>query len=301
MQGLWTTQTYTPLQRPDRYAGKEFLTEQEMVEFTRLVTQEGVDPLAGGVFAASDEERGKRALQNDPTHYNNAQWLATPHQPKALSSRRTSLIADPPDGKLPPLTAEGQQRLAARRAAAGFDSYENRPLQERCVVWTHEGPPMLPPPYNDVLQIFQTPGYVAVHRELTTNLPRIIPTDGRPHLPGGIRQWAGDSTGHWEGDTLVVETRNFNDKVIIQGATSALHVTERFTRVSADRILYKFTVEDPTTWTRPWTAEVPMVKTNGKLFEYGCHEGNYGLVNTLRGARVNDKKTTETPVPTVSR
>jgi len=300
LQGTWTTQTYTPLQRPDRFAGREFLTDQEMAELTTLMSQAGVDPLAGGVLAASDEERTQRIQQNDPTHYNNAQWLATT-RPKSLSSRRTSLIMDPPDGKLPGLTPEGQKRAAARRAAAGFDSYENRPLQERCVVWTHEGPPMLPPPYNDVLQIFQTTGYVAVHRELTTNLPRLIPTDGRPHLPSGIRQWAGDSTGRWEGDTLVVETANFNDQAIIQGSTSAMHVVERFTRVASDRIDYIFTVDDPTTWTRPWTAQVPMVMTEGRLFEYACHEGNYGLVNTMRGARVADKKSSDAPVPPAAR
>jgi hypothetical protein len=299
-QGIWTTQTYTPLQRPDRFAGRELLTDQEMLELIQLVTQDGFDPLAPGVLAATDDDRQKRGQQNDPTHYNNAVWLATP-QPKSLSSRRTSLIVDPPDGKLPPLTSAGTTRLAARRAAAGFDSYENRPLQERCVAWTHEGPPMLPPPYNDLLQIFQTPGYVTVHRELTTNLPRIIPTDGRPHLTGKIRQWAGDSTGRWEGDTLVVDTANFNDKVAIQGSSATLHVIERFTRVSADRIMYQFTVDDPGTWTRPWTAELPMMKADGRLFEYACHEGNYGMVNTLKGARVADKRANDEPRPPAAR
>jgi hypothetical protein len=214
-QGVWTTQTYTPLQRPERFKGREFLTDQEMADFMEWVTQDGFDPLAPGVLATTEEERRDRGQQNDPTHYNNAVWLTTA-QPKGLSSRRTSLITDPPDGRLPPLTPEGQKRAAARRAAAGFDSHENRPLQERCVVWTHEGPPMLPPPYNDLVQIFQTPGHVTMLRELTTNLPRIIPTDARPHLSSGIRQWAGDSTGRWEGDTLVVETTNFNDRAIVQ-------------------------------------------------------------------------------------
>jgi hypothetical protein len=300
LQGVWTTQTYTPLQRPERFAGREFLTDQEMLELTQLVTQDGFDPLAPGVLAATDDDRQKRGRQNDPTHYNNAVWLTTP-QPKGLSSRRTSLIVDPPDGKLPPLTAAGSARLAARRAAAGFDGYENRPLQERCVAWTHEGPPMLPPPYNDLLQIFQTPGYVTVHRELTTNLPRIIPTDGRPHLTGRIRQWAGDSTGRWEGDTLVVDTANYNDQVGIQGSSATLHVVERFTRVSADRIMYQFTVDDPETWTRPWTAELPMMKADGRLFEYACHEGNYGMVNTLRGARVADQRSNNEPPPPAAR
>jgi hypothetical protein len=297
LQGIWTTQTFTPLQRPERYAGKEFLTEQEAAELTKLLTQEDVDPLAPGIFAASDEERAKRALQNDPTHYNNAMWLRTPN-PKALSSRRTSLIFDPPDGKIPPLTPEGQKRAAARRAIQGFDGYENRPLQERCVVWTHEGPPMIPPPYNDVIQIHQTPGYVVVVRELSTNLPRIIPTDGRPHLPDGVRQWAGDSRGRWEGDTLVVETSRFNDKTAFQGSTRALTVVERFKRVAADRIEYEWTANDPTTWTRPWSAEIPMLKTEGRPYEYTCHEGNYGIVNTLKGARVADRRAAEAAAQT---
>ena len=291
LRGIWTTQTFTPLERPQRYAGREFLTEEEATELTKLLTQEGVDPLAAGIFAASDEERRKRIGQNDPTHYNNADWLAT-RQPKALSSRRTSLIVDPADGKIPPLTPEGRQRAAAQRAASGFDSYENRPLQARCIVWTHEGPPMMPPPYNDVFQILQTPGYVVVFRELAT-APRIIPTDGRPHISERIRQWTGDSRARWEGDTLVVDTTNFNDKTAFQGSSAALHVVERFRRVSADKILYQFTVDDPTTWTRPWSAEIPMMQTEGPLYEYACHEGNYGLVNTLRGARVADKEAAE--------
>jgi hypothetical protein len=256
--------------------------------------------LAGTLFAASDEERLKRISQTDPTHYNNALWLTT-GRPKGLSSRRTSLIVDPPDGKIPPLTKEGEQRAAARRAATNFDSHENRPLSERCLVWTHEGPPMMPPPYNDILQIFQTPGYVVVLRELSTNPPRIIPTDGRPHVPEGIRQWAGDPRGRWEGDTLVVETKNYNDKAAFRGSSAALHVVERFTRVSADMIRYQFTVTDPTTWTQPWSAEIPMMQAEGRPYEYGCHEGNYGIVNILMGARVADKKAAEETAPTPRR
>ena len=215
LQGIWTTHTFTPLVRPARYAGQEFLTEKEAAELSTLLTQDEVDPLAAGIFGASDEERRKRVVQNDPTHYDNALWLATPDV-KPLSSNRTSLIYDPPDGKIPPVTPEARQRAAARRAAAGFDSYENRPLQERCIIWTHEGPPMLPPPYNDVLQIIQTPGYVLVFRELAT-APRLIPTDGRPHVPENIRQLAGDSRGRWEGDTLVVDTTNFTQQDRVPG------------------------------------------------------------------------------------
>ena len=297
LQGIFTTHTFTPLVRPARYDGQEFLTDKEAVELSALLTEDGVDPLVGGIFGATDEERRKRVAQTDQTHYDNALWLSAPGI-KPLSSNRTSLIYDPPDGKVPPVTPEGRQRAAARRATAGFDSHENRPLQERCIIWTHEGPPMLPPPYNDVLQIVQSPGYVVVRRELET-APRLIPTNGRPHLPASVPQWAGDSRGRWEGDTLVVDTTNFSDRTAFQGASSALHVVERFTRVSADRILYQFTVDDPNTWTRPWSVEIPMTATRGPIFEYACHEGNYGMVNTLNGARVTEKRaaqgTAQTP------
>ena len=287
LQGIWTTHTFTPLVRPARYAGQEFLTEKEAAELSTLLTQDEVDPLAAGMFGASDEERRKRVVQTDPTHYDNALWLSTPDV-KPLSSNRTSLIYDPPDGKIPPVTPEARQRVAANRAAAGFDSYETRPLQERCIMWTHEGPPMMPPPYNDVLQIIQTPGYVLVIREVETQ-PRLIPTDGGPHVSDNIRRWGGDSRGRWEGDTLVVDTTNFTDRTAFQGSSSALHVVERFKRVSADKIIYQFTVDDPNTWTRPWSAEIPMTATKGPLYEYACHEGNYGLEGILRGARVKEK------------
>jgi feruloyl esterase len=287
LQGIWTTHTFTPLVRPARYAGQEFLTDTEAAELSALLTQDGVDPLVAGIFGASDEDRKKKITENDPTHYDNALWLATPEL-KPLSSNRTSLIYDPPDGRIPPQTPEAVQRAAARRAVAGFDSYENRPLQERCIIWSHEGPPMLPPPYDDVLQIAQMPGYVVVVREVET-APRLIPTDGRPHLPEGIRRWTGDSLGRWEGDTLVVDTTNFTDRTAFQGSSAALHVVERFTRATADRILYQFTVEDPATWTRPWSAEIPMIATRGPLYEYACHEGNYGMPDILRGARFAER------------
>lgn len=289
LQGYWTTQTFTPLQRPERYANQPFLTDEEAARLTALLSQPNVDPLRGGVFAAADQDRENNVEQNDPTHYDNAQWLAT-NRPKTLTTRRTSLIIDPANGRLPPLTEEGQKRAAARRAAANFDSYAGRPLQERCVLWTHEGPPMMPPPYNDVTQILQSPGFVTIVREVATNPPRLIPTDGRPAAPSSIRQWGGISRGRWEGDTLVVETTNFNEKTAFQGASESLRVVERFTRVSADRIDYTFTVSDPATWTAPWTVELPMIRSEGPLHEYACHEGNYGLVNILRGARAADEK-----------
>ncbi|HMD34609.1 MAG TPA: tannase/feruloyl esterase family alpha/beta hydrolase, partial [Vicinamibacterales bacterium] len=291
LQGIWTMHTFTPLVRPARYAGQEFLTDTEVAELSALLSQDEVDPLVAGIFGASDEDRKKKIVQNDPTHYDNALWLATPEL-KPLSSNRTSLIYDPPDGRIPPQTPDAVQRAAARRAAAGFDSYENRPLQERCIIWSHEGPPMMPPPYDDVLQMAQTPGYVTVIREVAT-APRLIPTDGRAHLPEGIRRWNGDSIGRWEGDTLVIDTTNFTERTAFQGSSAALHVVERFTRVSADRILYRFTVEDPATWSRPWSAEIPMIATKGPLYEYACHEGNYGMPDILRGARYAEKQAAE--------
>ena len=288
LQGIWTMHTFTPLVRPARYASQEFLTDQEAAELTKLLTQDEVDPLTAGIFGATDEERRQRVVQNDPTHYDNALWLTVP-EAKPLSSNRTSLIYDPPDGKIPPVTPDAVERAAARRVAAGFDSYENRPLSERCLMVGNEGPPMLPPAYNDVLQIAQTSGYVFVIREMET-APRLIPIDGRPHIAEHMRRWAGDSRGRWEGDTLVVDTTNFTDRTAFQGSSSALHVVERFTRVSADRIVYQFTVEDPNTWTRPWSAEIPMTAAKGPLYEYACHEGNYGMPDILRGARFAEKE-----------
>jgi hypothetical protein len=288
LQGIWTMHTFTPLVRPARYAGQEFLTDKEAAELSALLAQDDVDPLVTNIFGASDEERRKSVVQNDKTHYDNAVWLATPEL-KPLSSNRTSLIYDPPDGKIPPQTPEARQRAAARRAIAGFDSYENRPIQERCIMWSHEGPPMMPPPYDDVLQIIQTRDHFVVHREVAT-APRVIPTNGRPHISERVRQWEGDSSGRWEGDTFVVDTTNFTEKTAFQGSSSALHVVERFTRVSADTVLYRFTVDDPNTWSRPWSAEIPLLATKGPLFEYACHEGNYGMPDILSGARYAEKK-----------
>ena len=294
LQGLWTTQTFTPLQRAERFGDRAHLTDEEMAELMQMLTAGGVDPLARSpLLAESTEEARDRLQQRDPTHYDNAMWLTT-EIPKTLSSRRTSLIVDPPNGRIPPMVSAGLERAAARRAARGTDGYETRPYQERCLAWTHEGPPMIPPPYNDVYQIFQTPGYVVVFPELSANQVRIIPTDDRPHVSSRVRQWPGTSVGRWEGDTLVVDTVNFTDKTYFQGASGALHVVERFTRVDEDTIRYEFTVEDPETWERPWSAEIPMQQTDGRLFEYTCHEGNYGIVNTLRGARRADREAAST-------
>ncbi len=289
LQGRWTMATFTPLERPDRFAGQEFLTEEEAAALMEQLTAAGVDPLRHDAFSIDDSEVREESVyqvnrDRSYVHYDNAIWLRE-ERPKGLSSRRTSLIVDPPDGKIPLLTSDAQKRQARIAAGRSSDSYEGRTLSERCIVWPHEGPPMLPPSYNDILQIFQTPDYVVIFQEMSNNNPRIIPMDGRPHLPQTIRLWPGDSRGHWEGETLVVETTNFTDRTHYQGSSEALRVVERFTRVDADRIHYEFTVEDPTSWTTPWTAEVPMISTDEMMFEYACHEGNHDLPNILGIAR----------------
>ena len=303
LQGRWTMATFTPLERPERFAGREFLTEEEAAELRSLLTAGGTNPLAR-VYGEEDPElRREKAIQTkENLHYDNAIWL-TEERPKGLSSLRTSLIVDPPDGRIPPLTPEAQTRederaitgrhLVHSRPNPIFDSYETRSLTERCIVWRHEGPPMLPPAYNDILQIFQTPDYVVILQEMSNNNPRIVSMDGRPHLPQTIRLWPGDSRGYWEGETLVVETTNFTHKTHFRGSSEALRVVERFTRVDAETIRYEFTVEDPTSWTSPWSAEIPMVRTDEMLFEYACHEGNHDLPNILSIARNLEKQAAE--------
>ena len=301
LQGHWTMATFTPLERPARFAGREFLTEEEAAELRALFTADGANPSGRAAFAEPDPElrRQKTIQSQENIHYDNAIWL-TEERRKSLSSLRTSLIVDPPDGRIPALTPTASRReerrlvtreyLARSRPNPVFDSYETRSVQERCLVWRHEGPPMLPPSYNDILQIFQTPDHVVIFQEMSNNPPRIVPLDGRPPLPARIRQWPGDGRGRWEGDTLVVETRNFTRKTHFRGASDALHVVERFTPVGPDEILYEFTVADPTSWMRPWSAEIPMTRTDELMFEYACHEGNHDIVNILSMSRNLDRQ-----------
>ena len=297
LQGVWTSSTYTPLERPDSLADQAFLSEEELASLNELLTGEGVDPLrARSVLAAdSEEERLERTRQTQENiHYDNSVWLRE-QQPRQLTTTRTSLIVDPPDGKIPALLATAEEREAMRRQESrwlvynnpspSYESHQTRTLQERCLAWRHEGPPMLPASYNDLLQIFQTEHYVVLMQEMRANKVRIVPLDGRPHISPSIRQWPGDSRGRWEGDTLVVETANFNDKVTFNGANVGLRVVERFTRLDDETIRYQFTVDDPTTWVQPWSAEFPLMKRDGPLYEYACHEGNYDIRHILEVAR----------------
>ena len=268
LQGVWSFATLTPLERPGVLAGREFLSDAEVAERNHNARIGGDQPPRPG----------------DPGAYN-AFWFD-----RGTSDGRTALIVDPPDGRLPALTPEAEQRAAARaearRARGPADSWEDRNLAERCI---HYRPlPRLPTSYNNHHQIFQTPGYVVILTEMIHNV-RIIPLDGRPHIGAGISQWNGDSRGHWEGETLVVETTNFSDKEIFRGSGANRHLIERFTRVDADTIEWQFTVEDPTTWTKPWTGMLPFSKVEGPIYEYACHEGNYGLENLLAGARAEEQ------------
>src|SRR5262249_31066519 len=230
-------------------------------------------------------------------HYEFTQFGLDKTQAQVAFSLRTSLIVGP-EGRVPPLTDEARQRNAERAAklkGPEFDGPETRGIQERCLVWGTEGPPMLPPGYNSYLQIVQSPGYVVILQEMIHDA-RIIPLDGRPHLPQNMRGWLGDSRGRWEGDTLIVDTTNFTDKTNFRGSRENLHVVERFTRVDDNTIRYEFIVDDPTTWTRPWSAELPLAKDKGPIYEYACHEANYGLPNNLSGARATEKKAAEEAV-----
>ena len=245
LQGYWTTQTFTPMERPDYLGDQAFYTEEEWAELQAQLTVDGADPLARHVIGIADADERERILNQthrDETyvHYDNAIWLAT-RVPKGLSTRRTSLVTDPPNGKIPPRNAQAQARADARRAARGergvFDGHELRPLSERCIYYGYNGPPLQNPSYNDIHQIFQTPDHIVIFTEQNNNPPRIIPLDGRPHISEDIRQYPGDSRGHWHGDTLVIETSHFNDKSAWQGSSRGLKVIERFTVTLTPHIL----------------------------------------------------------------
>ena len=291
LEGIWSNATLTPLERPPELAGKQFLTEKEAAEFEKQVLQR------------ENRDRREADPEADFRAYNEA-WYE--RGTEVVASRRTSLILDPPDGLVPPRTPEGQKRedeaicgtnVHGRCKEPGFDSWEERGLWERCIT---RGLPYLPGPYNNNYQIFQTPGYVAIYSEMIHDA-RIIPLDGRPHIAKNIHQWLGDSRGHWEGNTLVVDTTNFSDRASFKGSGSTLHLIERFTRTGADTLLYEFTVDDPATFTRKWTAAVPMTRAPGPIYEYACHEGNYALPAILAGARAEEKAAAERAAKSASK
>ena len=267
LQGLWTNSTTTPLERPDSVGEQTIYSDEEIA----------------AIDAANVGRNDRLPPAGDPGTYNDFWW----ERGTALSS--TSLIFDPPNGRLPEKTSEGAARAAWAR---GSDSWTDRNLAERCVT---RGSPKRPGGYNNNFLILQTPGYVVLLQEMI-NEARIIPLDGRSHINDRIRLWLGDSRGYWDGDTLIVETSNYRDEIFTNsfnccpGASGNLTLTERFTKLDDDTIDHEYTVHDPDTYIRSWTARIPMQRFAGPLYEYACHEGNYGMENLLRGARVQESK-----------
>jgi len=274
LQGIWNNGTTTPLERPNDLADREYLTDEEWAARAKEA-------------ATRAEKRPDDPVADVELAYNN-EWYD-----RGVPLKRTSLIVDPPNGKLPPLTAEGQRRVAARdaarRAHGPADSSVDRPLQERCLLY--HGVPPFPTGYNNNYLIVQTPDTVAIRYEMLAET-RIIPLDRRPHPGPAVRSWIGNARGHWEADTLVVETTNYNDKATFRFpvANDTLRVVERFTRTSDDRIDYEFTVDNPAMYARPWTAVLPMAKAEGPILEYACHEGNYAIANVLSGYRSQETR-----------
>ena len=299
LQGVWDFRTLTPLERPAERADQALLTAEEAAE---LEAQSAAR--AEAAFAPSEVRDEPLPVGGNVGAYN-SYWVD--QGASVVDDQRTSLIVDPPTGRLPELQAgiemaelslgedrPGTHPVRVRAAGIGADSWEDRGLAERCLLGFNSGPPIVPAGYNQNIQIFQTPDHVVILNEMVHDA-RIVPLDRRDHLPTSVRQWMGDSRGYWDGDTLVVETRNFSDKTAsfnpsvatAVGSGSTLHLVERFSLVSDDTLLYDYTVDDPTTFTRPFTAVLPM-KRGEAMFEYACHEGNYGLLNMLAGARAEE-------------
>ena len=288
LQGIWNNATLTPFQRPVEMADQEFFTEEEAATLAQRTADRNA--------ALWDAPAQRTEAGGNVGAYNNF-WME--RGTSVVPTRRTSVVTDPPNGRLPEVTAEvagwlaspeAEHRARVRAGALPADSYDQLDLGDRCI-W-YRGIPSFPTGYNNNYHILQNPDFVVIVQEHIHDT-RFIPLDGRAHIADGIRQYAGDSRGHWEGDTLVVETTHFNDQAFIRNfnnveLSEALHVVERFTRIAPDVLDYEFTVTDPNTWTRPWRGSLPMTRSEGPMFEYACHEGNYGLTNILAGSRAEE-------------
>ena len=282
LQGIWSDNTLTPFERPKSLGAKEFYTDQELAELTKRVREgrqgEAVD---GAELGATNPQ----AVRYDLELY------GFDRTKLKFASKRTSLIIGP-EGVIPPMLPQARERnaaIAAKLKGHEFDSAEQRSLSERCILLNQIRIPMTPGANEgNLLQIVQGPGYVSLLHE-TDHSTRVIPTDGRAHVPQNIRQWQGDPVGHWEGNTLVVDTTNFTKQSAYRGSSDKLHLVERFTRAADDTMVYQFTVEDPTTWAKPWSAEIAWTKTTGPVYEWACHEGNTMISTILHGARVEEE------------
>ena len=288
LRGVWDFRTITPLQRPESLAEQEFLTEEEAANLEQEVLDRNADLANRPALRTEVTESVDRGADGAPGFYNNF-WLDRGH--RAVGTRRTSLIIDPPNGRIPDLTASGQRTADARRAYRQehpADSWVDRSAYDRCILGFNAGPPITPGGYNQNLHLFQTPDHVVLVTEMVHTV-RVVPLDGRPALSDGVRQWSGDSRGHWEGETLVVETSNFNDQRGWRGSTTNMKLVERYTRVDADTLDYEFTVIDPETWTSSWTASIPMRRSLNPMYEYACHEGNHSMDGILAGRRAEER------------
>jgi len=287
--GVWDFRTVTPLERPSEFSDQEFLTEEEVAAYEEERVRANNADLnreqKKQITTARGLVNGTRESRDLALAYNNFWW---DRGTDVIETRRTSLVVDPPNGRIPPLTDAGTARAAERMRVnqQPTEGPEDRPLGERCITGFNSGPPMLPAAYNMNVQIFQTADHVVLLNEMVHNA-RIIPLDGSSHGP--VPQWTGVSRGYWEGDTLVVETKNFLRETSFRNSTENLHLTERIQRLNEGTLLYTFTVTDPTTWTRPWTVELPMRLSDLPIYEYACHEGNYGMEGTLSGARAIER------------
>ena len=272
MQGNWTNQTFTPLERPAQFKDKQFFTVEEAEAFATRALED-----------VKDVPRGEEVKSDNDIHYDDGIWLLEGYEKGAML--RTSIITDPPDGRIPALTPEGKQRVdaraAARKSVGPFDSAQARGLSERCIYWAHEGPPVLPTGYNSNVRIVQAPGTFVIQHEMMP-VARIVPLDGRPKLSPALRAYRGESRGRWDGDTMFIETANYSEKTAWRNSSENLKVVERLTMTGAATIRYEFTVEDPSTWTRPWSGNYEMTRIDGPLIEYACHEGNYQLPSILK-------------------
>ena len=289
-QGVWANNNATPLERPEAWAGKERLSEEELSQIRAAAadaSNPGQDALFGDQLILAAIER-TQAKSYDPTTGNyNQFWIAD----RTFNTDRTSLVVDPPDGRIPETTAAAktvrEERATSRREHPA-DTYTDRPLSERCVSY---GVPRIGPGYNSYFQIFQSKTHVVVYQEMIHDA-RVILIGDHPHLQESIRQLHGDSRAHCEGDTLVVETTNYTPESGYRGATRGLQVTERLSRVAPDILNYDVTYDDPSTWTAPWTASIPLRYTEDSIFEYVCHEGNIGMEGILAGHRAEERATT---------
>ena len=279
-QGVWDFRTITPLERPENLGDKAFLTQEEAAQ-----REQGAVDRATRLW---DSEARRTEAGGNVGGYNNF-WMD--QGTNVIGTRRTSLIIDPPNGRLPEATETGRARAAANRGSFSSDlpaSYTDLSNSDRCLMGFNAGPPITPAAYNQNVQLFQTPDHLVMLTEMVHTV-RVIPLDGTPALVEGLRQLSGDSRGHWEGETLVVETANFEARRDWRGSTEDMRLVERFTRVDADTLEYEFTVADPKTWDAPWTVNLPMRRNELQMFEYACHEGNYSMEAMLGGARADER------------